>query len=73
MLLEDILSCLEGAEGDYIVPDPLQGLYETRTFSISESVGKCRMNDKIIIIIFCKDVGFEVLTVVIMKNILSGM
>ncbi|PNF14012.1 Gamma-tubulin complex component 2 [Cryptotermes secundus] len=38
MLLEDILSCLEGAEGDYIVPDPLQGPYETRMFSISESV-----------------------------------
>jgi hypothetical protein len=51
MLIEDILSCLEGAEGDYIVPDPLQGLYETRLFSISESVGKFRMKDKIIIII----------------------
>lgn len=58
MLLEDILSCLEGAEGDYIVPDPLQGPYETRMFSISESVGKCRMNDKIIIVIFCKDARF---------------
>jgi gamma-tubulin complex component 2 len=38
ILLEDILCCLEGAEGDYIVPDPLQSLYEARTFSISESV-----------------------------------
>jgi hypothetical protein len=73
MLLDDILSCLEGAEGDYIVPDPLQDLYETRMFSISESVGKCRMNDKIIIIIFPTDVKFKVFTVPIKKSNLSGV
>jgi len=49
--LEDILCCLEGAEGDYIVPDPLHSLYEARTFSISESVGKCRINARIIFVI----------------------
>jgi hypothetical protein len=71
MLIDDILSCLEGVDGDYIVPDPLQGPYEARTFSISESVGKFRMNDKIIVIIFSKDVRFKVLTVVIMMSILG--
>lgn len=38
MLLEDIIYCLEGAEGDYIVPCALQGPYEPRTFSIGDSV-----------------------------------
>jgi len=45
------LCCLEGAEGDYIVPNPLHSLYEARTFSISESVGKCRINARIIFVI----------------------
>jgi len=45
------LCCLEGAEGDYIIPNPLQSLYEARTFSISESVGKCRINARIIFVI----------------------
>lgn len=59
MLLEDLLFCLEGAEGDYIVPNPLQGPYETRIFSISESVGKCRMNAReIMIIMFWKGINF---------------
>jgi hypothetical protein len=51
ILLEDILCCLEGAEGDYIFPNPLHGLYEARTFSISESVGKCRIDASIIFVI----------------------
>ncbi|XP_021928970.1 gamma-tubulin complex component 2-like isoform X2 [Zootermopsis nevadensis] len=38
MVIEEILFCLEGAESDYIVPNPLRGLYETRVFSISESI-----------------------------------
>jgi hypothetical protein len=46
MLLEDILFCLEGVEGYYVVPNPLQGLYEMRIFSISESIGECKMNAK---------------------------
>ena len=39
-LLEDLLYCLEGAEGEYIVPNPLMGPYDARTFTISDSVGK---------------------------------
>nr|CAD7264977.1 unnamed protein product [Timema shepardi] len=38
ILLEDLLYCLEGVEGEYIVPNPLQGPYEPRTFTISSCV-----------------------------------
>nr|CAD7424316.1 unnamed protein product [Timema monikensis] len=38
ILLEDLLYCLGGVEGEYIVPNPLQGPYEPRTFTISSCV-----------------------------------
>ncbi|XP_067000772.2 gamma-tubulin complex component 2 [Anabrus simplex] len=38
ILIQELLSIMEGVEGMYIVPNPLRDKYETRTFTISHCV-----------------------------------
>lgn len=40
ILLWDILYCLKGIDGSYIVSEPLTSPYGVKTFNISPDVGK---------------------------------
>lgn len=40
ILIEDLLSCLHGFHGKYIIAEPLSRPFDPRTFLISDSVGK---------------------------------
>jgi len=40
ILLWDILYCLKGIDGSYIVSEPLTAPYGVKTFTISPDVGK---------------------------------
>lgn len=62
IILDDLLSVLEGFQGKYIVAQPLLGKYDPRLFTVADSIGKCfllsliYMHREIIVIIKTIDV-----------------
>lgn len=43
ILLWDLLNCLKGIDGSYIVSEPLKNPYDPITFKISNDVGKKKL------------------------------